>query len=80
MEPPPNLRPAAAVFIGGVTGILAADVWLLARGHAPVTDALRTRPGKWFLVALAGHVADVWGPFDPFRAVAGIAGLWKGPG
>ncbi len=78
MDAPANLRPAAAVFVAGVSGILAGDVWLMARGMSPVTDCLRTRPGKCFLIALGGHVLDVWGPFDPFRAVAGVAGLVKG--
>lgn len=73
-----DLRPAATVFLCGTAGILVGDVWLMARDRPPVTDWLRTRAGKTFLIFLAGHVVDVLGPFDPFRGVAAIAGLMKG--
>lgn len=78
MDAPSDLRAATAVLVGGVAGILAADVWLMARDLQPVTAALRTRPGRVFLLLLAGHVVDVLGPADPFRALAGAAGLLKG--
>lgn len=77
---PVDLRAATAVLVGGVTGILAADVWLMARGLAPVTESLRTKPGRVFLVLLTCHVVDVLGPLDPFRAVAGVAGIVKRKG
>lgn len=73
----PDIRPAAAVLIGGVSGLLAMDVWLMARDLAPLTTSLRTRPGRVFVIALSGHVLDVLGPFDPFRALAWGAGIIK---
>lgn len=73
----PDIRPAAAVLIGGVSGLLVADVVLMARDLAPLTASLRTRPGRVFVIALSGHVLDVLGPIDPFRAIAWSAGLLK---
>jgi hypothetical protein len=64
-----NLRPAVTILVGGVTGMLLADVWLMARGFAPITAGLRHRHGKVFVVLLLGHVLDVLGPFDPFRSL-----------
>ena len=75
---PADLRPAAAVFLCGVAGILVGDVWLMARDREPVTAWLRTRPSKTFLMLLGCHVVDVLGPFDPFRGVAAAAGYLKG--
>ncbi len=76
--PDPDLRPAAAIFCAGTACILAGDVWLMVGGRPPVTAWLRTPSGKAFLVLLGAHVADVLGPFDPFRGIAAVAGLLKG--
>lgn len=51
----------------------ALDVYLVRsrRSHL-ITDVLRTKPGKLFLAVLCLHVANILGPADPFRAVAGV--------
>lgn len=71
---PPDRRAGVAVLVTGVGAMLAADVWLMAKGHAPITDGLRTRNGRIFVALLAGHVANVLGPCDPFK-VLGYAAL-----
>lgn len=68
-----DLAPATAVLVGGVSGLLAADVWLMANDHAPVTEVFRTKAGGVFLGLLAGHVLGVLGPVDPFRALGSAA-------
>lgn len=71
---PPDRRAGVAVLVIGVGAMLAADVVLMAKGHAPITDGLRTKPGRIFVALLGAHVANVLGPCDPFK-VLGIAAL-----
>ena len=73
-----DLRPAQCVWWGTVAAVLGADVVLIRTGRAPVTDVLRTRPGRLFLGVLAGHVLAVLGPADPFLALGKVA-TWAGP-
>jgi hypothetical protein len=66
-----DLTPAL-VAAGAWLGFGAAlDVILVHEGHRPITHALRTPMGSVFLAVLCLHVADVLGPVDPFRRVAG---------
>lgn len=68
-----DLRPAlvaTGIWLG--TGI-ALDVYLLAkRKECLITDVLRTKPGKAFLIVLGLHVANCLGKADPFRAAAHV--------
>lgn len=68
-----DLRPATAVVVGGVVGMLVANVVLQVKGFAPQTHVWRTPPGKIFLTTFALHVIDCLGPADPFRATAWAA-------
>lgn len=72
-----DLAPATAVLVSGIAFILIADVVLMARDLKPVTHTLRTPAGKIFMIALGGHIIDILGPVDPFRALAGLAGVYK---
>ncbi len=62
----------ALVATGVWLGIGAAlDVYLVATNKSRlITDVLRTKPGKAFLIVLCLHVVDVLGRVDPFRAAA----------
>jgi hypothetical protein len=62
--------PADVLVAGAAVALLAADVQLYRRGDRLITDTLRTKPATFALLILTGHVIDVLGPFDPFRAAA----------
>ncbi len=49
----------------------ALDMYLVStkKSHV-ITDVLRTKPGRAFLVVLCLHVVNVLGRADPFSAVA----------
>ncbi len=49
----------------------ALDVYLVSTNKSHViTDVLRTKPGKAFLIVLGLHVANILGKADPFSAAA----------
>ena len=65
-----DLKPAIIATVAWLTVGAVLDVKLVHDRHRPITHALRTRPGVAFLALLCLHVADLLGPFDPFRVVA----------
>lgn len=68
-----DLRPAM-VATGAWLGVgIALDVYLLVkRKDSLITDVLRTKPGKAFLIVLGLHVVNCLGPVDPFRLTANV--------
>jgi hypothetical protein len=71
MAPADDLTPALVAAGAWLAFGAALDVVLVHEGHRPITHALRTPAGSAFLAVLCLHVADVLGPLDPFRRVAG---------
>lgn len=70
----------ALVATGIWLGVGAAlDVYLL-RSHRSrlITDVLRTKPGRLFLIVLCLHVVNVLGRADPFHAAAYVVQSRKG--
>jgi hypothetical protein len=67
-----DLTPALVAAAAWLSFGAALDVVLVHEGHRPITHALRTPAGSAFLAVLCLHVADVLGPLDPFRRVAGL--------
>jgi hypothetical protein len=68
-----NYRPAV-VATGAWIGIgLALDAYLLVkRKDRLISDVLRTKPGRAFLVVFVLHIVNVLGRVDPFSAAASV--------
>lgn len=68
-----DLTPAVVVWSGLVVAALAADVWLIRAGKAPLTSAARTRTGTFGRLLLESHFQDMLGRADPFSLIGGLA-------
>lgn len=74
-----DYRPAV-IATGVWLGVGAAlDVYLVATNKSRlITDVLRTKPGRMFLVLLCLHVVNVLGRADPFSAAGRVIRTRKG--
>lgn len=62
-----DYRPAIAATGLWIALGLALDAWLLAkRKDRLISDVLRTKPGRVFLVVFLLHIVNVLGKADPF--------------
>lgn len=68
-----DYRPAAYA-TGAWIGIgLALDAYLLVkRKDRLISDVLRTKPGRAFLIVFCLHIVNALGPIDPFSAGASV--------
>lgn len=63
-----DYRPAIAATGAWIALGLAFDAYLLAkRKDRLISDVLRTKPGRVFLVVFILHIVNVLGKADPFR-------------
>lgn len=64
----------AVIATGAWIGVgLALDAYLLIkRKDCLISDVIRTKPGKVFLIVFVLHIVNVLGRVDPFRAAASI--------
>lgn len=65
-----GILPAVAATAAWLGTGAALDIYLVSNHKRPITDVLRTAPGKLFLVVLGLHVANYLGKADPFRGAA----------
>jgi hypothetical protein len=68
-----DYRPAVVATSAWIGIGLALDAYLLVkRKDRLISDVLRTKPGRAFLVVFCLHIAKALGPVDPFSAAAGV--------